>query len=140
MASKDLEEMVLDDATLAEIGVMWYKANPGEFEALDEEGWTDEPPEELDSIAMDAAADVLDQLRNPEDGSAGIIALNPLDDVADALYFVFAEATAASEEDYDAWLETLDEPEEEEPEDVAGAADELGGADGVSEVEYDALV
>jgi hypothetical protein len=143
MADKDLEQMVLDDDTIAQMAKMWFDENEDVFEEAGvdlEGGWTGEPPEELDAIAEDAAADIVDQLRNPDDGSGGIAIMNPLDDLVDGIYFVFAEATADSPEDYEGWLETLSEEEDEEE----GGEDEPVGADeaedeveGDEEVDYE---
>lgn len=140
MSEKDLEQMILDDETIGKMAEMWFEANPDVFveAGLDpEDGWNGEPPEELDTIAEDAAADVVDQLRSPEDGSGGIVVSNPIEDMVDGLYFGFAELTAATPEDYEAWLETLeteDEGEAEEPSDQDEVEDEVEGDE---EVDYE---
>jgi hypothetical protein len=132
--ANDLEKMVIDDETIVKMAEMWYDENSDVFDesGIDpEDGWSGDPPEELDTIAEDAAADMIDQLRNPEDRSGGIVVVNPLDDVVNGLYFAFAEMTAATPEDYEAWLETL-EDEEEEP-DQDEIADEVEGDEEVDQ-------
>ena len=127
MAGKDLEQMVLDDDTVGQMAEMWFDENTDVFDEAGvdlEDGWTGEPPEELDQVAMDAAVDIVDQLRNPEDGSAGIVVLNEVEQLADLLYFSFASLTANSPEDYEAWLDTLED--EDEAEDADEAEDDLG--------------
>jgi hypothetical protein len=117
MAGKDLEQMVLDDGTIEEMAEIWYEANADVFDeaGIDpEDGWAGEPPEELDQIAEDAAADIVDQLRSPEDGSGGIAVVNPIEDIIDGVFFKLAELTAATPEDYEAWMDTLEAGEDEE--------------------------
>jgi hypothetical protein len=141
-ADKDLDKIVLDDDTMAEMAELWFDENP---EAVDdagidtEDGWSGEPPEELDMLAEDAAADIVDQLRNPEEGGGGYIVMNPYEDVIDAIYFKLAEITAATPEDYEAWLDTLEEeePEEGEPEEPFGADEAEDEVEGDEEVDYE---
>ncbi len=140
---QDLDKIILDEDTLVEMAEMWFDANADIFEEAGfdlEGGWTGEPPEELDAIAEDAAADIVDQLRNPDDSSAGIVVLNPLDAIVDSLYFAFAELTADTPEDYDAWLETLEEeeaPEEGEPEEPLDADEAEDEVEGDEDVDYE---
>lgn len=141
--AKDLEEIMLDEGTIAELADMWFEANPEAFDEAEvdlEEGWTGEPPEGLDTVAADAARDIADQLRNPDDGSAGIVVANPVQDLEDGLYFRFAELTAAEPEEYEAWLESLDdegdlEGDVDEPLDSDEAEDEVEGDEAVDDGE-----
>lgn len=126
MAKADLEQIVLDEDTIVQMATLWADANAATFDeaglGVEDDGWTGDPPEDLDQIAQDAAADIVDQLRHPDDGSAGMVVMNEIDSIADTLYFAFAEMTAASEEDFDAWFESL----EDEVEDSDEAEDDLG--------------
>jgi hypothetical protein len=122
--ANDVQEMVLDEGTVAEMADLWMDANADRFDeaGIDMEGgWEGEPPAELDAIAEDAARDIVDQLRNPEDDSAGIVVLNEIGDLVDTIYFRFAQNAAASPEDFDAWYEALDD---EEPDDEGEPGDE----------------
>ena len=136
--AKDMEQMVLDDETLAEMASAWYDDNVELFEEVGlgpEEGWVDEPPEELDQLAQDAAVDIIDQLRSPEDGSGGIAVLNERDDVANTLFFALAQITAATPEDYEAWYDSL--AAEVEVEDADEVEDEFGDVGDEPEVDYE---
>lgn len=104
------QKIILDDETVDEIVNAWMEENQEVFADIEE--WEDQPPVELEAIATDAAMAVMDELKGSDFDVS-----DQVDQLGNAFLLGLAYMTAASDEAYEAWLETVADDDEEEEDD-----------------------